>query len=348
MRKIIRKTIRLLGMVFLLAMLFKVSTVSAQAYEMVSIGQNKEDVKVLQKMLNQVSKTALVVDGKFGAATELAVKNFQKAYGLAQDGIVGPATWSVLEKYYEASLKPASTLTISGGKYPNELLKQGGAYSIEGKISSNYNITSVTVGIYTGSGAKTSQIQTVTPNATSYNISSIDRYIKFGALSKGSYIFKVSATDASGMSKTLVSLSFRVTSADEYSLLADGAVKLSKNFIVSEFRCKDGSDVVWVDEKLVEYLQKIRDHFGKAVTINSAYRTIVYNKAVGGGSNSWHLYGSAADICISGVSPSEIAKYAEKIGVKGIGLYGTFVHIDTRDAKTFWKNSEQVPVKTFQ
>ena len=58
-------------------------------------------------------------------------------------------------------------------------------------------------------------------------------------------------------------------------------------------------------------------------------------------SNSYHLYGQAADISITGVAPSEIAKYAESIGVKGIGLYetakdGYFVHVDTRTSKSFW------------
>jgi peptidoglycan hydrolase-like protein with peptidoglycan-binding domain len=36
-------------------------------------------------------------DGKFGAATEKAVKQFQRDWGLAEDGIIGSKTWAMLE-----------------------------------------------------------------------------------------------------------------------------------------------------------------------------------------------------------------------------------------------------------
>lgn len=37
------------------------------------------------------------VDGDFGRATEAAVKQLQKDAGLAQDGVIGPRTWAVLD-----------------------------------------------------------------------------------------------------------------------------------------------------------------------------------------------------------------------------------------------------------
>jgi peptidoglycan hydrolase-like protein with peptidoglycan-binding domain len=83
------------------------------------------------------------------------------------------------------------------------------------------------------------------------------------------------------------------------------------------------------------------------VTINSGYRCVKHNKAVGGASKSKHLEGKAADIVVSGIEPIEVAKYAESIGVKGIGLYEWGCHIDTRTTKGFWYSSKQEPRTTF-
>lgn len=55
-------------------------------------GDSGSQVTKLQKCLNQIMKAGLDTDGIFGAATEKAVKKFQKKYGLIVDGIVGPKT----------------------------------------------------------------------------------------------------------------------------------------------------------------------------------------------------------------------------------------------------------------
>lgn len=98
---------------------------------------------------------------------------------------------------------------------------------------------------------------------------------------------------------------------------------------------------------MVEYLQKIRDHFGKAVSISSAYRCEKHNKKIGGATKSKHMFGQAADIKVSGIKPIEVAKYAESLGCLGIGHYDTFVHIDTRTTKFFWYSDAQIPRSTF-
>lgn len=123
-----------------------------------------------------------------------------------------------------------------------------------------------------------------------------------------------------------------------YSKTKDGGKKLSANFKVEEFACSDGSDPIFIAPKLVTILQKIRNHFGKPVIINSAYRTVSKNKAVGGVTRSQHLYGTAADIHIVGITPKEIAKYAETLlpTSGGIGIYSNFTHIDVREVKSRW------------
>ena len=123
-----------------------------------------------------------------------------------------------------------------------------------------------------------------------------------------------------------------------YSKAKDGNKKLSTNFRVREFACTDGSDPIFIDSDLVSVLQKIRTHFGKSVTITSAYRTPTKNKACGGSTYSQHLYGRAADIKISGVTPKKVAAYAETLlkNKGGIGTYSTFTHIDVRSTKSRW------------
>ena len=132
------------------------------------------------------------------------------------------------------------------------------------------------------------------------------------------------------------------------------ATKLSTNFKSTEFDCHGAGccSKTLIDDKLVEYLQKIRDHFGKPVNVSSAYRCATHNKNVGGVTGSRHMKGQAADIYITGVKPAEIAKYAESIGILGIGLYetdkdGHFVHVDTRTTKSFWYGQAQAKRTTF-
>ena len=133
----------------------------------------------------------------------------------------------------------------------------------------------------------------------------------------------------------------------DYSKHVD-AMQLSKNFRLREFRCKCGCGKALVDDKLVEFLQQIRDHFGASVNVNSGCRCATLNKAVGGDPNSSHMQGMAADITVTGVKPKDVAKFAESIGVKRIGLYDAgFVHIGSGTKKLFWRNKNTNQVATF-
>ena len=131
----------------------------------------------------------------------------------------------------------------------------------------------------------------------------------------------------------------------QYSLAKDGNRKLAPDFKVREFRCKDGSDEILVDEALVLLLQCIREHFGKAVTITSGYRTPAHNAKVGGSKSSQHLLGRAADIQVASTSVEDVAAYAESLlhSWGGVGRYPVkagrakgWVHVDTRPNKSRW------------
>ena len=132
---------------------------------------------------------------------------------------------------------------------------------------------------------------------------------------------------------------------EAWSRTRDGTRKLSANFTVAEFACKDGSDPVFVDSSLAALLQKIRDHFGRPVVITSGYRTASHNTKVGGSKSSQHLLGRAADIQVQDTDPLAVAAYAESLmpGWGGVGRYPVkagrakgWVHVDTRPNKSRW------------
>ena len=140
----------------------------------------------------------------------------------------------------------------------------------------------------------------------------------------------------------------------QYSLKAGSAKQLSPAFRVREFRCRDGTDTILIDEGLVVVLQCIREHFGKPVTITSGYRTEHYNnvtlpaKGIKTSRNSRHLLGRAADIQVQDTDPLAVAAYAESLmpGWGGVGRYPKdaahptrktgWVHVDTRPNKSRW------------
>lgn len=132
------------------------------------------------------------------------------------------------------------------------------------------------------------------------------------------------------------------------------SVKVSEHFVSTEFDChgRGCCSQTVVNEKLIEYLEKIRNHFNAPITITSPYRCPTHNSRIGGATGSRHSKGDAADIVVKGVAPREVAKYAESIGIMGIGLYetssdGHFVHIDTREKKSFWYGQKEAYRSTF-
>ena len=111
-----------------------------------------------------------------------------------------------------------------------------------------------------------------------------------------------------------------------------------------ELACKDGTPYpskFITDGRVIELVvmfERIRDIWQLPLTILSAYRTVSHNKKVSGAKNSMHLQGKALDLMPpGGVSITEFYKilYAQtkELGIRGIGKYSTFVHVDTRESK---------------
>jgi uncharacterized protein YcbK (DUF882 family) len=144
--------------------------------------------------------------------------------------------------------------------------------------------------------------------------------------------------------------------------------KLSANFTVRELTTSGGvsADAARIDPKLVESLQRLRDHLGKNVRITSGYRSWKRNKQVYAGRKnpdgtpkkptlSQHCGGRAADITVTGMNGLEIGKAAiDACGPNvGVGLGNTFAHIDVRGYAVAWnyggvKDSWVAEVKRYQ
>lgn len=126
-----------------------------------------------------------------------------------------------------------------------------------------------------------------------------------------------------------------VVSVNVYNVSTEGATKITNNFKVSEF--KSDSKIVLIHHTLPIALQMIREKVGKAVNITNAYRTEAHNKRVGGASNSYHLYGMAADIYVNGVDATTLAKTIDSLFPAAYGVIAYpkkgFVHFDVRAKK---------------
>jgi murein DD-endopeptidase MepM/ murein hydrolase activator NlpD len=72
-------------------------------------GDQGDDVRILQRALEELLFNVGAIDGDFGAKTENAVREFQFAANLVVDGVVGPLTWaSIITRTTETAAEPAT------------------------------------------------------------------------------------------------------------------------------------------------------------------------------------------------------------------------------------------------
>ena len=85
------------------------------------LGSRGPDVKLLQSLLARIGYNPGAIDGIFGNQTQQAVAEFQRDNGLVPDGVVGPATWNILQRFligYDVyTIRPGDTLYNLARRY---------------------------------------------------------------------------------------------------------------------------------------------------------------------------------------------------------------------------------------
>lgn len=127
----------------------------------------------------------------------------------------------------------------------------------------------------------------------------------------------------------------------------------SEHLSWKELACRDGTaypNEFRIDGKVVQLantFEEIRALCGdKPIKILSAYRTSEHNKKIGGAKNSQHIQGRALDLAPpKGLTLDQfytlIKVNTTEFGIRGLGKYKTFVHIDIRpsDKLVVWHGS---------
>ena len=90
-----------------------IATVSTKKSTKVSKASSVPSVKPTTREIQQALKNAGfyqgTIDGKMGAQTREAIKEFQRVHGLHDDGVAGKQTWAKLQAYADLSVGETST-----------------------------------------------------------------------------------------------------------------------------------------------------------------------------------------------------------------------------------------------
>ena len=121
-------------------------------------------------------------------------------------------------------------------------------------------------------------------------------------------------------------------------------MRVSNDFHDWEFECRCGCGKNNIGAGVVNILQRVRNYYGKPVTISSAVRCLAYNRKPvsegGPGSNdrSQHPRRTAVDFNVRGVAPEQVQDLIDKWypNSLGLGRYDNFTHVDTRKGKARW------------
>ena len=104
------------------------------------------------------------------------------------------------------------------------------------------------------------------------------------------------------------------------------------NWLMRDVRAAEVSPI---DLRVYYLLAVLQAEFGgRPIIITSGYRTQATNEwlmeqGIDAARNSFHLRGRAADFQIWGVAPDRMAALGSLLGLGGVGIYASFVHLDT-------------------
>ena len=112
-------------------------------------------------------------------------------------------------------------------------------------------------------------------------------------------------------------------------------IKVSDNFTLREFQCRCCGQVK-LHSELLRRLQAMRTESGRPIIVNSGYRCVAHNRAVGGATRSRHMIGDAVDVVIRGWPIARQRALCEKyFQDNGIGYGNTFTHVDLGPKRTW-------------
>lgn len=114
-----------------------------------------------------------------------------------------------------------------------------------------------------------------------------------------------------------------------------------KYFKPDEFkRASPACDIKQMEPFLLQQLDRLREKVRMPVVINSAFRSVEYEKMQGRSGSSAHTQGTAVDIaCRSVRNRYKLVKAALELGFTRIGIAPTYIHLDvslTHDDEVIW------------
>lgn len=101
-------------------------------------------------------------------------------------------------------------------------------------------------------------------------------------------------------------------------------------FVDAEFRkCTPPCSIDDMQQAFLDKLDELRFNAGIPLVLNSAYRSVEYDKKKGRSGKSAHCSGLAVDIrCTTGINRLKIISAARRVGINRMGINRNYIHVD--------------------